>query len=463
MRKTVLILSAVIGLAATSPAHADAPAAKKKLNVLLIVSDDLNCHLGCYGSAIVKTPHIDRIAARGVSFDRAYCNYPVCNASRTSFLSGRYPDTTKVFGNLTEPRIQLGKDFQFLPEYFRAHGYFTAAAGKIAHYPEAVRYDVFSEPAHEKKKDKKDKKAKKDKKVSEDGLPFAWRATDTKDEDEPDGQVARRLVKVLEQNKDRPFFIAAGFHRPHVPHTAPKKYFDLYSPAKMMLPKEPPGHAKDIPASARPAKYFPDLTDMQKREIIAHYHAVTSFMDEQVGILLEALDRLKLWDNTLVIFISDHGWHLGEHGAFWAKVSLMEESARIPMIVAAPGKSTKTRSPRVVELVDLYPTLTELCGLKTPAGLQGKSFAPLLDAPRSEWQKTAYTVVTRKGGLGRSLRTEKHTYIEWPDGSAQLYDHGKDPHEYVNLVRDAEYAAPLRELRRQLSVKVVDSSFESKK
>jgi uncharacterized sulfatase len=217
----------------------------------------------------------------------------------------------------------------------------------------------------------------------------------------------------------------------------------------MPLPKEPPGHEKDIPKISHSAKNA-GLTDAQKREIISHYFAVTTFMDEQVGVVLAAMDRLNLWDNTIVIFVSDHGWHLGEHVSFWSKFSLMEESARVPLIVAAPGKSNNNHSPRVVQLIDLYPTLTELCGLKTPEGLQGKSFAALLDNAALAWQNTAYTVVNRKGDLGRSLRTERYTFIEWPDGSLQLYDYSKDPHEYVNLVRDPNHADTLRDMRQML-------------
>jgi len=364
-------------------------------------------------------------------------------------LSGLYPETTNVLNNVTPPRTTLGNAVVFLPELFRAGGYFTARVGKVSHTPfeDDLKWDV-SETAVKKGKDKKDKKEKGAKKKGGEGVPFPWQATGTRDEDEPDGRTARRIVQLLQQNKDRPFLIAAGFHRPHVPHTVPRKYFDLYPQEKMPLPKEPAGHEKDIPASARGQKYYPDLTDVQKRAIISHYYASVTFMDAQVGVILEAMDRLRLWDNTIVIFVSDHGWHLGEHGAFWAKVSLMEESARVPLIVAAPGKSSKTSSPRVVELIDLYPTLAQMCGLKAPAGLHGKSFAPLLERPDRAWDRTAYTVVTRKGGLGRSLRTESYTYIEWPDGSMQLYDHRRDPHEYVNLASDPNYAATLRDLRR---------------
>jgi iduronate 2-sulfatase len=446
------------------PAGAQPPAAAK-LNVLFIVSDDMNCQLGCYGNPAVRSPNIDRLAARGVRFERAYCNYPVCNASRTSFLSGRYPDTTHVFGNATDPRVRLGPEFQFLPEYFRAHGYYTAGVGKVAHgaFASSVKWDFFAEPMRgideddvkaAPKKGAAQKKRAAEKKAARKpdggGVPFAWQATANADEDEPDGNVARRVVKLLEQHKDGPFFIAAGFHKPHVPHTAPKKYFHLYPPAKMPLPDEPAGHAKNIPDIAHPPKYFPDLSDTQKRQIIAHYYAATTFMDAQVGLLLEAMDRLKLWDNTVVVFLGDHGWHHGEHAGFWAKMSVMEESARAPLIVAAPGKKTSAVSSRLVEFVDLFPTLTEMCRLPAAAGVEGTTFAPLLDDPQRPWKKAVFTVVRRPDGLGRAVRTETHTYIEWPNGSAQLYDHTRDAKEFVNLAKDPAHAQTVAELKQLL-------------
>lgn len=443
-----------------------ASAADKKLSVLFIVSDDLNCSLGCYGDPITKSPNIDRLAARGVRFDRAYCNYPVCNASRTSFLSGRRPDTTKVFGNGTQPRTALGEDFQFLPEYFHAQGYFTAGIGKISHgtFASSVKWDVIGDPARGGLADdeeapaaanQKGKKAGGKKKKAADAtaagnLPFAWQATANEDAQEPDGQTARRVAKLIEEHKDGPFFIAAGFHKPHVPHTAPKKYFDLYPADKMPLPQEPAGHAKYIPEIARPAKYYPDLTDDQQRAIIQHYHAATTFMDTQVGLLLDTLDRLKLWDNTVVVFLGDHGWHLGEHDGFWAKVSLMEQSARAPLIVAAPGKKAGASSPRLVEFVDIFPTLTELCALPQPAGLEGTSAVPLLSDPQRAWKQAAFTVVTRRGGLGRAVRTESHTLLVWPDGSEQLYDHAKDRGEFENLAADTRAKATADSLRALL-------------
>ncbi|MDB6023807.1 MAG: Choline-sulfatase [Verrucomicrobiales bacterium] len=426
----------------------------KPMNVLLIVADDLNTQLGCYGNATVKSPNIDRLASMGVRFDRAYCNYPLCNPSRTSFLSGRYPETTQVFGNNTAPRTSLG-NIEFMPEYFRTNGYFTARVGKVAHgkFEDALKWDVSEDSG--KDDDETEEGKPRTRKRNQEGaqdVPFAWRASDLKDEQEPDGRTSRRISELLEQHKgnDKPFFLAAGFHKPHIPHVAPKKYFDLYSLDKIPLPKEPAGHSKDIPAIAHSPKYYPDLTDTQKRSIILHYYAATTFMDSQVGILLDTMDRLKMWDNTIVIFLGDHGWHHGEHDGMWAKMSLMEESARAPLIVVAPGKKHGAVCSRVVEFVDLYPTLTDFCGLKTPGGLEGLSFASLLKNPAQPWKKGVFSVVNRRGGLGHSVRSEEFTYTEWPDGSTQLYNHVNDPKEYLNLAKKTDYVKTLAEMKALL-------------
>jgi iduronate 2-sulfatase len=452
MKRTAFLTLVLAAFLLAAPGRAADP--PRKPNVLFIVADDLNCTLGCYGDPVVKSPHIDRLAARGVRFDRSYCNYPVCNASRTSFLSGRYPDTTGVLGNGTEPRVRLGKEFRFLPEYYHDQGYFTAGIGKVAHgtFAKSVSWDVFAEPMRG-IGDEDDLPAVprgRRQNLDRNSVPFAWEATANKDEEEPDGQVARRVVKLLEQHKDGPFFIAAGFHKPHVPHVAPKKYFDLYPVDQMPLPQEPTGHAKEIPTIARPPKYFPDLSDTQKRQIIAHYHAATSFMDAQVGLLLDTMDRLKLWDNTVVVFLGDHGWHLGQHEGFWAKMSVMEESARAPLIVSAPGRKAGVVCERLVEFVDLFPTLTELCRLPAAVGVEGASFVPLLDDPTRAGKKAVFTVVNRRGRLGRAVRTETHTYVEWPDGSRQLYDHVRDAHEFVNLAKDEAAAATAAEMKQLL-------------
>lgn len=445
--RRLLACLALLGALLPPVAAAATPA---RPNILLIVSDDLNTRLGCYGAAEAKTPHLDRLAARGVRFDRAYCNYPVCNVSRTSFLSGRYPEVTGVLNNATNPRVRLGEDFQFLPEYFRAHGYATAGCGKIAHgtFNGAVKWDYYSEPQRGGEEDDvrsapKQKGAKKGGKKAKSaaaagaaggGVPFAWEATSNRDDEEPDGQVARRLLRFFSASPGQPFFIAAGFHKPHVPHTAPKRYFDLHDPAKMPTPPEPPGHERDIPGIAWAPRSERNLTLDQRRAIIQHYYAATSFMDAQVGVLLAEMDRLNLWESTIVVFMSDHGWHLGEHGGFYAKMSLMDESARAPFLVAGRGIPRGVATSSLLEYLDLFPTLVELAGLPVPAGLQGVSQAPVLRDPKASVREGAYTIVLRGGTkIGRALHTARHTYLEWPDGSRQLYDAVTDPREYANL------------------------------
>lgn len=443
----------------------------KRPNILLIISDDLNCRLGCYGAAEAKTPNIDRLAARGVRFDRAYCNYPVCNVSRTSFLSGRYPEVTGVLNNDTDPRTRLGASFRFLPEYFRAQGYFTAGCGKVAHgnFSEGLQWDHFSKPrGMGGNEDEAGRKAARKSRAAaaaapDAGLrvPFDWQATTNADANEPDGQTARRVLPLLSERRDQPFFIAAGFHKPHVPHTAPQKYFDLHDPAKMPTPPEPPGHEKDIPAMARASQGHGNLSLEQRRAIIQHYYAATSFMDAQVGVLLDEMDRLQLWDTTVVILMSDHGWHLGEHGGFYAKMSLMEESARAPLIVVAPGMKAGVGTAALVEYVDIFPTLAELSGIPQPAGLQGMSFAPVLKNPGLPGRESVYTVVMRGARkMGRSLRTSTFTYLEWPDGGEQLYDVAADPHEYVNLASDPRHADTVAAMKHALAKRRADLGLD---
>jgi iduronate 2-sulfatase len=458
------------GLLCCLAAGLSAASAARKPNVLLIISDDLNCRLGCYGAAEAKTPNIDRLAARGIRFDRAYCNYPVCNVSRTSFLSGRYPEVTGVLNNGTNPRTRLGPNFQFLPEYFRAQGYFTAGCGKVAHgsFNQVLSWDYYSEPQRgidgegddparpQKTKQAGKKAGKKGKATTGAGgagtaSPFPWQATENADADEPDGQVARRLIKYLGEKREQPFFVAAGFHKPHVPHTAPQKYFGLHEPARMPTPPEPAGHEKKIPAIAHAPRSEFGLTVEHRRAIIQHYYAATSFMDAQVGLLLDELDRQQLWDSTIVVFMSDHGWHLGEHGGFYAKMSLMDESARAPLIVAAPGVKPGSATSAVAEYVDLFPTLADLTGLAAPAGLQGTTLVPVLRNSSPRARDDAYTIVVRGNDrIGRALHTPKYTYLEWPDGSQQLYDAVSDPREYDNLAAKPEHAATLATMKKLL-------------
>ncbi len=446
----VLVVAGTLGLS---------PQEQRKWNVLFIAVDDLNNDLGCYGDPIARTPNIDRLAARGVRFDRAYCQYPLCNPTRTSLLSGRRPDTTRILDNNSPPRTYL-KDVVFLPEHFRAQGYFTARVGKIAHgkFEDAVKWDVSENarpgPAASAVRRRDRRLGGQQGRAADGTLNLEWQPTDNKDDDEPDGNTARRIAQLLEQNKDRTFFIAAGFHKPHLPWVAPKKYFDMFPPEKMPLPQVPPDDTKDIPSIALPNSFRRDvgMTDDQKRKAKAAYYACVSFMDAQVGVVLDALDRLKLVEKTIVVFWGDHGFHLGEHYGLWRKMSLFEESARVPLIVAVPWKQGGAASPRLVEFVDIYPTLTELCGLPVPDGLEGASFVSLLSEPNRPWKKAAFTVVARgRGILGRTVRTERYRYTEWGgEKYSELYDHRTDPHEYTNLAGDPIFTKTLAELRSLL-------------
>ncbi|OWK40182.1 sulfatase [Fimbriiglobus ruber] len=458
MTRALLVLT----FAVLPAAAADPPKAAKRPNVLYIAADDLNTRLGCYGDALAKTPHLDKLAAGGVRFDRAYCQYPLCNPSRSSILSGRRPDTTKVFNNGTLARAHVGKDAVFLPELFRANGYFTARVGKIAHHAheDQVTWDVSEHPRGPNGVNLMEKAYAAVEGTGIGEFTLGWKATQTRDEDEPDGVVATRVIELLRQAKKdgKPFFLAAGFYRPHLPFVAPKKYFDLYALDKIRLPAEPAGHLTEVPKPAlvynpNDARYSED----QKREAILAYLASVSFMDAQVGRLLAALEELKLTDDTIVVFFGDHGFHLGEHGGLFRKQSLFEESARVPLIVRVPGRATGV-SPRLVELVDLYPTLADLAGLTPPVGLEGTSFKPLLGDPKRAWKSAAFTTVTRppavRGGeptFGRSVRTERYRYTEWDGHGAELYDHDSDPKEFFNLADDPKHAGTVKELKKRLT------------
>jgi uncharacterized sulfatase len=458
MKTTSLLLLALLVLPLSLRA-ADPP--PPHWNVMHIVSDDLNVDLGCYGHGIVKSPSIDRLAGRGVRFDRAYCNYPVCNPSRTSFLSGKRPDTTGIVDNVTPTRTFL-KDTVMLPQLFRQQGWRTEKFGKIFHTGDAFEdppsWDIDLRETSESKQPPPEQVVHK---IRGGGVVL-----DADDASTWDGKVARRAVEHLEAQvqASRPFYIAVGFRRPHNPYIAPRKYHDLYPPERMTWPAEPPGHVAAIPPIALTyPPGDPALPEARRAEVMSSYFASISFMDAQVGVLLDALDRLRLWDTTVVVFHGDHGYHLGEHGGLHHKMTLFEEGTRVPLIVAAPGVKPAV-SGRLVELVDLYPTLADLCGLTPPGDLEGTSFRPLLADPRRPWKPAVFAVVGRhdqpeKGGngakldvhyLGRTVRTERWRYMEWPDGTAELYDHLADPREYVNLAGAPATASTRAELKALL-------------
>jgi uncharacterized sulfatase len=445
---------------------ADTPA--RKLNVLFIVCDDQNNHLGCYGDTIVKTPNIDALAARGMRFDRAYCQYPVCNPSRTSFLSGLRPETTHVVDQMTLLRAQRDKDVVYLPEHFKNNGYFIAGIGKVEHGGHhEIKWDVADdfkgagaadeEEAGDRPAGRRPRAASRPvrtpTKRQQNLLSYeVKRATEDGDPENVDDQIAAKVVKLLEEHAagDKPFFIVAGFHKPHVPHVAPKKFFDLYPLEKMPLTVVPPGDEKDIPPAALASQrnYQPAMSDERKRDIIAAYYACVSYVDDRIGQVTTAMDHLKLWDNTVVVYIGDHGWHFGEHN-WWAKASLFEESCRAPLIVASPGVKSQSSCPRVVEFLDIASTLVELCGLPAMPQGQGKSFAPLLSDAQRPWDHAAFTAL---GERGRTVRDERYRYTEWQGGKAgaELYDHEADPGEITNLAKDPAHAQVVARMRTLL-------------
>lgn len=432
-------------------------AQEKKYNVLLIVADDLRNDLGCYGHPLVKSPNIDKLAKKGMRFDRAYVQYPVCNPSRTSFMTGLRPDTTKVLGNNVQFRTTL-PDVVTLAQLFRMHGYFTASLGKIFHRGLTIE-DVRPEMDDAKSWDHAKYFVATKRGLEGEGRNMTggklawcrWLMAEGEDEDQPDGMIAKEAIRLLNEKHKKPFFLAVGFHRPHDPFNAPKKYFADY-PLERMIPHKDPEKRSPHVKHAIPTGFVFDFTDRERKEYMRSYYAGVSFMDAQVGRVLAELDRLNLWDNTIVIFVGDHGFHLGEHG-WWNKSTLFELSARAPLIVwAPPMKAPAQPTERLVEFVDIYPTLTELCKLPAPKNLEGVSFAPLLDEPKRPWKIAAFTQVQRGKIAGRSMRTERYRYTEWDDGKAgvELYDHQNDPGEYQNLALSDGNAMLVREMQTRL-------------
>jgi len=424
---------------------------KPPLNVLFIADDDLRHDCGCWGHPLVKTPHLDRLAATGTRFDRSYVQFPICNPSRSSLLTGLRPDATQVTDNRTPLRSKL-PDVVTLPQLFRQNGYFTAGLGKIFHggMNDDRSWDVYADfkptPTGHKGQGRN---------LTGGTLRWcAWKAADGTDEDQPDGQTAAEAVRLLEAHRAGPFFLGVGFHKPHDPFVAPKRYFDMYPLDDITLPQAP----ADATPAPQPAvgggfaKAFAKFTDRERREFTRAYYAGTTFMDAQLGKVLDALDRLGLADRTVVVFASDHGYHLGERG-WWNKNTLFEHSCRSPLIVRAPGVGRAGQATsRLVEFVDIFPTLTDLCGLSNQPGLAGQSFVPLLRDPRRPWKETAFTQVRRGGFAGYSVRTERWRYTEWDGGAkgVELYDHRSDPGEWHNRADDPTLAPVRADLAKRL-------------
>jgi uncharacterized sulfatase len=428
-----------------------------KPNVLFIVADDLRDTLGCYGNAAVKTPNIDRLAARGVRFDRAYVQYPVCNPSRSSFLTGLRPDQTGVTGNLTLLRDKL-PDVVTWPQLLRDNGWYAAAYGKVFHLgggrdaAQQAKWADLPKSWDEARAFQATPAGRviEGRNLTGGALAWCeWGMTAGTDDDQPDGQSARTAIALMERLGDKPWLIAVGFHRPHDPFISPQKYFDLYPPASLKLHRDPPDMTPAPPLAVGMGAFgteFRKFGDPERREFLRAYYAGVSFMDAQVGRLLDALDRLKLRERTLVIFIGDHGYHLGERD-WWNKNTLFERSCRTPLIVAAPAvKPGVARG--LVEFVDLYPTIADWCAVKPPAGLVGQNLRPQLVDPSKPGKAAAFTIVRRGQQRGDSIRTERWRYTEWSDGARELYDHETDAEETKNVA--AAHPDVTRRLHEQL-------------
>ena len=453
---------------------AAAVAEKKPLNVLFIAADDMNCDLGVYGDPLVKTPNLDRLAKRGVRFDNAYCQQPLCGPSRASLMTGLRPDTLDMHTLAHELR-KKNPDVVTLGQLFRQNGYFSARSGKIYHYgnpsqigtdanDDAETWDERHNPAGIDKTQEENivrYGPKREPRKEQLGISMAWWDPESEDAEHTDGMVAERVIEWIEEKKDEPFFLAAGFFNPHCPYVAPKKYFDLYPLEDISMPdlEEAKKDLEDVPPMAiqRDTKnwpyYFSNVSVEEARRCKQAYYATISFVDAQVGLLLDALEKNDLLENTVIVFWSDHGYFLGEKG-LWYKRKAFERSARMPLIVSAPGLTEGAHCSKPVELVDLYPTLADLCGLEMPETLEGASLRPLLEDPESTaWAKPAITQVWHNPkAWGYSIRTERWRYTEWLEGEAgrELYDHANDPEEITNLADDSELAETVAALSEQL-------------
>ncbi len=464
------------------------PLARKK-NILFLAFDDMRPVLGCYGHPLVQSPNIDRLAKSGMVFERTYCQQAVCAPSRASMLTGRRPDTTKIYDLATHIRTTM-PDVVTLQQHFKNNGYFTEGIGKVNH-PRLEDERSYSVPHRDAAGttwvtpenltlQKVGGKIAGDTYDSEPSGPKTMRANATETANLPDdayvdgkatqmaieslGRVAMRATSTVASER-QPFFLSLGFRKPHLPFSAPARYWDLYDRSTIPLPyQEKP---KDVPDLALvnwlELRAFSDMPDTgpcsadQTRELIHGYYACVSFVDAQVGKLLAELDRLDLRKDTIVVLWADHGVKLGEH-AMWSKHTNFEPDTRIPLIIADPDQPAGTRTRALTESVDVYPTLAELCGLPLVAGLEGTSLVPLMSDPTRPWKKAAFSQYPRPGNImGYSMRTDQFRYNAWMDRTThevkarELYDMTNDPDCRVNLAPDAAQAARIAQLHAQLT------------
>jgi iduronate 2-sulfatase len=471
-----LLLALMPALGATAAAEVG-----RRPNVLLIISDDLTATaLSCYGNTICRTPNIDRLAARGSRFTRALCQGTYCGPSRASFLSGYYPHATGVLG-YTSPRPAIG-DRATWPQHFKNAGYYTARVSKIYHMgvPGGIEEggdgrdhnggdgaddpaswtEKFNSPGPEWKAAGVGETLEGNadgKKPVVGGNTFVVVEADGDDLVHSDGKTAAKAVELLEKHASQPFFLAVGFVRPHVPYVAPKKYFEPFLPYnKLPLPTKVEGDWDDIPPAGINYKTSVNMKmDLRRqKKAVGGYYASVAYMDAQVGKVLDALEKSGQADNTIVIFTSDHGYHLGEHD-FWAKVSLRDESSMAPLIIKVPGKKPAVCH-SLVELLDLYPTIASLCGLEVPKRLQGQNISALFDAPTQQVHEAAFSVAPSSKGF--LLREDKWAYIQYAEDASEgieLFDAVNDPKQLTNLAGKSEFAPLVDSFRAKLAAKLL--------
>lgn len=445
-----------------------------KLNVLFIISDDLTTTaLSCYENQASRTPHIDQLAAEGVRFTRGYTQFPVCGPSRASLLFGYYPHATETFGYVSG-REQVGPARKSWPQLFKDNGYYTARVSKIYHMgiPGDIEKGTDGTDDPDSWTESFNSRAAEwqtpgDAELVQNnpygaierkgGNVMTIVKADGDDLVHADGKTAEKASELIRKHKHEPFFLAVGFVRPHVPFVAPKAYFDPYPHEQMVLPPQVINDWDDIPEPG--INYVNSLnaqmSEEQEKKAIAGYYAAVSFMDAQVGKVLQTLRDEGLDDNTIVIFTSDHGFHLGEH-RFWMKVSLKEESVRVPLIIKVPGKAPAVCH-SLVELLDLYPTVAELAGLTVPPNIQGKSLVDMLDRPQQEVRPYAFSVSKWRDTFSFLIRSHKWAFIQYgEDGSEgmELFDMEYDEKQFTNLALNPRYEPVVRQFKAMLSEKL---------
>ncbi|MEM9283762.1 MAG: sulfatase [Verrucomicrobiota bacterium] len=447
--------------------------AEDRPNVLFIICDDLNCDLGTYDHPMVQSPNIDALAQRGVQFDNAHCQFALCGPSRASFMTSLYPDQTMILSNSIYLRQTLPNVIS-MSQHFREHHYFATRIGKIYHYgvPRNIGTGGHDDPhswdhtINPIGRDKFEEAKVITLSPGRYGGTLSWLAADGTDEEQTDGIIVTEAIERLQWHAEQEdaFYLAVGLFRPHTPYVAPKKYFDLYPLDEIVIPEVPENYAETIPAAALKSvtlkKEKTELTPELAREVIQSYYASITFADAQIGRLLDALEETGLVENTIVLFTSDHGYHMGEHGQY-QKTTLYENATRVPLIISAPGQKLRDhRTSAPVEMTDFYPTLAELAGLPVPTHVEGVSLVSALNDPAARPREGALTQLTVRS-KGYSLKTERYRITEWqePDGSqsVELYDHKSDSDEMKNLAGQPETASQQQLLLERLRERVAQA------